>query len=39
MTGQEEKSLSEAARGSFTFDAPDSRAVMFHFKKVSSASP
>ena len=30
---REEKSLSENARGSFTFDAPDSRAVMFHFEK------
>jgi hypothetical protein len=28
-----EKTLSETARGSFTFDTPDSRAVMFHFKK------
>ncbi|MFH1718343.1 MAG: DUF5060 domain-containing protein [Planctomycetota bacterium] len=27
------QTLSETARGSFTFDAPDSRAVLFHFKK------
>ena len=30
---KEEKTLSENAQGRFTFDAPDSRAVMFHFKK------
>jgi len=28
-----EKTLSRAARGKFTFDAPKSRAVLFHFKK------
>jgi len=28
-----EETLSETARGNFLFDAPDSRAVMFHFKK------
>ncbi len=33
IISKEEKNLSEAARGSFTFDAPDSRAVMFHFKR------
>ena len=27
------KTLSESARGRFTFDAPNSRAVMFHFKR------
>jgi hypothetical protein len=27
------RTISEAAHGSFAFDAPDSRAVMFHFKK------
>jgi hypothetical protein len=26
------ETLTQTARGSFTFDAPDSRAVMFHFK-------
>jgi len=26
---------SETARGSYTFDAPDSRAVLFHFKKIA----
>ena len=30
---KEAKALSENARGRFTFDAPDSRAALFHFKK------
>jgi len=25
--------IAKAARGSFTFDTPNSRAVLFHFKK------
>jgi hypothetical protein len=33
IISKEEKTLSHAARGIFTFDAPDSRAVMFHFKR------
>jgi len=33
IISKEQKTLSETARGSFTFDAPDSRAVIFHFKK------
>jgi len=33
IISKEEETLSETARGSFTFDAPDSRAVMFHFKR------
>lgn len=33
IIGKEEKTLSESASGSFTFDTPDSRAVMFHFKR------
>ncbi|MGB2863182.1 MAG: DUF5060 domain-containing protein [Sedimentisphaerales bacterium] len=33
IINKDNETLSEAARGSFTFDAPDSRAVMFHFKK------
>jgi len=32
IISKKEKKLSEAARGSFIFDAPGSRAVMFHFK-------
>lgn len=30
---KQSKTLSESAHGRFTFDAPDGRAVMFHFKK------
>lgn len=30
---KEAQTLSEAANGRFTFDAPDGRAVLFHFKK------
>ena len=33
IINKKEKTLSETASGSFTFDAPDSRAVMFHFKR------
>ncbi len=33
IISKEEETLSETARGRFKFDAPDSRAVMFHFKK------
>jgi len=33
IISKEAQTLSETAHGSFTFDAPDSRAVMFHFKK------
>ncbi|MFC1793032.1 DUF5060 domain-containing protein [Planctomycetota bacterium] len=33
IISKKEETLSEAARGRFKFDAPDSRAVMFHFKK------
>ena len=33
VINKEAKTISEAARGGFTFDSPDSRAVMFHFKK------
>ena len=33
IISKEEETLSETARGSFIFDAPDSRAVMFHFKR------
>ena len=33
LISKKEKNMSKAARGSFTFDAPGSRAVMFHFKK------
>ena len=28
------ETISEIARGSFAFDAPDSRAALFHFKKI-----
>ncbi len=34
MIAQQEKQLATDARDKFTFDAPDSRAVLFHFKKV-----
>jgi len=33
IISKEEETLSKTARGRFKFDAPDSRAVMFHFKK------
>jgi hypothetical protein len=33
VISKKEKVLSESASGSFTFNAPDSRAVMFHFKR------
>jgi len=33
IISKEEETLSESASGSFTFDAPDSRTVMFHFKR------
>jgi hypothetical protein len=33
IIGKEAKTLGENARGRFTFDAPDSRAALFHFKK------
>ena len=33
IINKQAKNLSENARGRFTFDAPNSRAVMFHFKK------
>jgi hypothetical protein len=33
IIGKEAQTLSGAASGRFTFDAPNSRAVMFHFKK------
>ncbi len=33
IISKQEKTLSESASGRFTFDAPKSRAVMFHFKK------
>ncbi len=33
IISKEEETLSETARGRFKFDALDSRAVMFHFKK------
>jgi hypothetical protein len=33
IIGKKKKILSESAHGSFTFDTPDSRAVMFHFRK------
>ena len=33
IINKQSKTLSTSARGRFTFDAPDSRAVMFHFKK------
>ena len=33
IISKEEQTLSESASGRFTFDAPDSRAVMFHFKR------
>ena len=33
IISKEEETLSETARGSFKFDTPDSRAVMFHFKR------
>jgi hypothetical protein len=33
IISKKEKTLSESASGSFTFDAPDSRSVMFHFKR------
>ena len=29
------KTISKTARNSYTFDAPNSRAVLFHFKKKS----
>ena len=33
IISKDQEVLSESASGSFKFDAPDSRAVMFHFKK------
>jgi hypothetical protein len=33
IISKKEKTLSKSASRSFTFDAPDSRAVMFHFKR------
>ncbi len=33
IIAKQAKTLSESAHGRFTFDAPDSRAVLFHFKK------
>jgi hypothetical protein len=33
IISKQAETLSETARGRFTFDAPDSRAVLFHFKK------
>jgi hypothetical protein len=33
IISKKQKILSKTARGSFTFDAPKSRAVMFHFKR------
>jgi hypothetical protein len=33
IISKKEKTLSESASGCFTFDAPDSRAAMFHFKR------
>jgi hypothetical protein len=33
MISKEEQTLNENVQGRFTFDAPDSRAVLFHFKK------
>ena len=33
IISKEAQTLSQAAGGRFTFDAPDSRAVLFHFKK------
>lgn len=33
IISKEQKTLSESARGGFKFKAPDSRAVMFHFKR------
>ena len=33
IINKQAKTLSESASGRFTFDAPNSRAVMFHFKK------
>jgi len=33
IISKEEQTLSENAQGRFIFDAPDSRAVLFHFKK------
>jgi hypothetical protein len=33
------RTLSEAARGRFSFEAPNRRAVMFHFKKAGVTSP
>ncbi len=32
---QEREVLSTGASGRFTFDAPDSRAVLFHFREVN----
>jgi hypothetical protein len=29
-----EKTLTTSATGDYVFDAPDSRAVLFHFKKM-----
>jgi hypothetical protein len=34
IISKNEKALSKTARGSFTFNVPGSRAVMFHFKKI-----
>ena len=34
VMAKQEKELAKEANGEFTFDAPDSRAVMFYFKKV-----
>jgi len=36
IISKKQKVLSETANGSFTFDAPGSRAVMFHFKKKTT---
>jgi hypothetical protein len=33
IISKEQKTLSKSASGSFTFDAPDRRAVLFHFKR------
>ena len=33
IISKREQTLSESASGSFTFDAPESRVVMFHFKR------
>ena len=33
VMSREARTLSAEAEGRFTFDAPDSRAVLFHFKR------